>query len=166
MFTHSIAVPVSGGGGGGNGGGNGGGGNGGGQSTPRATPPTPRTDPVTRPSTPPRSTTRPTTQPSRSTTHATPPSTHRVTTPTSAPPTIPGGGELTKATVRPTDGTGTAPPTKEPTVNVVTSSKYSTNAPVYVVFGVKGVKRNYDPSHVLPEDGDEVRVHRSRVRVY
>ena len=89
-----------------------------------------------------------------------------MTTPTSAPPTIPGGGEPTKATVRPTDGTGTAPPTKEPMVNVVTSSKYSTNAPVYVVFGVKGVKRNYDPSHVLPEDGDEVRVHRSRVRVY
>ena len=35
---------------------------------------------------------------------------------------------------------------------------FSNNAPVFVVFGVKTVKRKYNPSHVLPEEGREVRV--------
>ena len=36
------------------------------------------------------------------------------------------------------------------------NNKYVNNAAVYVVLGVAEVKRNYNPTHVLPSEGDQV----------
>ena len=38
----------------------------------------------------------------------------------------------------------------------VVGNQFSNNAIVYVVFGIKGIERRYDASHVIPEEGDGV----------
>lgn len=38
----------------------------------------------------------------------------------------------------------------------IVANQFSNNAVVYVVFGIDGVKRKYDASHVIPEEGDRV----------
>lgn len=140
----------------------GGGGSSSSSSSPATSMPTPRpqtnpthstTPSVATPSTstrPPDNTpsTRPTSSPSTSTPRVTTPSRGTIATP-------PNGNSdtTTKPMTQTTRASGTTP---APTDHI-SASRYSSNADVFVVFGIKGVERTYDPSHVLQESGDQVR---------
>ncbi len=64
---------------------------------------------------------------------------------------------VTKSTTPPNNNGGAVTSTPAPgNQGEVSSSRFTSNVVVYVVFGVKTVERDYNPSHVLPESDDKV----------